>query len=53
MTKTDTYTLDQKLDIETIAKLVAGMSPEQRQLIGGLVIGVQLAGQMNNKEQGA
>ena len=26
------------------------MTPEQKQLIGGLIIGVQLAGQMNRKE---
>jgi len=42
MTKT-TYTVEQKLDTETITK-------EQKQLIGGLIIGVQLAGQMNRKE---
>ena len=44
MTKT-TYTVEQKLDTETITKALAAMTPEQKQLIG-----VQLAGQMNRKE---
>lgn len=45
-----TYTVEQKLDTETITKALAAMTPEQKQLIGGLIIGVQLAGQMNRKE---
>ena len=49
MTKT-TYTVEQKLDTETITKALAAMTPEQKQLIGCLIIGVQLAGQMNRKE---
>ena len=49
MTKT-TYTVEQKLDTETITKALAAMTPEQKQLNGGLIIGVQLAGQMNRKE---
>lgn len=53
MTKTDTYTTAQNLDNEKIAAIIAGMTPEQRQLIGGLVIGVQLAGQIGEKKQGA
>ena len=50
MAKTDTYSVEQKLDNEVIAKALAAMTPEQKQLIGGLIIGVQLAGQMNRKE---
>ena len=42
--------VEQKLDTETITKALAAMTPEQKQLIGGLIIGVQLAGQMNRKE---
>ena len=49
MTKT-TYSVEQKLDTETITKALAAMTPEQKQLIGGLIIGMQLAGQMNRKE---
>lgn len=49
MTKADTYTAAQNLDNEKIA----AMTPEQRQLIGGLVIGVQIAGQIGEKKQGA
>lgn len=49
MTKT-AYSVEQKLDTETITKALAAMTPEQKQLIGGLIIGVQLAGQMNRKE---
>ena len=33
MTKT-TYTVEQKLDTETITKALAAMTPEQKQLIG-------------------
>ena len=53
MTKTETYTKEQTLDTEAIAKLISEMTTEQKQIIGGLIIGVQLAGQMNNKEKGA
>lgn len=53
MTKTDTYTTAQNLDNEKIAAIIAGMTPEQRQLIGGLVIGVQLAGQIWREEAGS
>lgn len=48
MTKT-TYTVEQKLDTETITKALAAMTLEKKRLIGGLIIGVQLAGQMNRK----
>ena len=53
MTKADTYPAAQNLDNEKIAAIIAGMTPEQRQLIGGLVIGVQIAGQIGEKKQGA
>lgn len=53
MTKANTYTAAQNLDNEKIAAIIAGMTPEQRQLIGGLVIGVQIAGQIGEKKQGA
>ena len=53
MTKTETYTKEQTLDTEAITKLISEMTTEQKQIIGGLIIGVQLAGQMNNKEKGA
>ena len=51
--KANTYTAAQNLDNEKIAAIIAGMTPEQRQLIGGLVIGVQIAGQIGEKKQGA
>ena len=53
MTKTETYTNEQTLDTEAITKLISEMTTAQKQIIGGLIIGVQLAGQMNNKEKGA
>lgn len=53
MTKTEIYTAEQKLDTEALAKIIAEMTPEQKQIVGGLILGVQLAGQMNSKEKGA
>lgn len=53
MTKTETYTNEQKFDTEALAKIIAEMPAEQKQIIGGIILGVQLAGQMNNKEKGA
>lgn len=53
MTKTETYTAEQKLDTEALAKIISEMTPEQKQIVGGLILGVQLAGQMNSKEKGA
>lgn len=50
MTNMETITNEQKLDAEFLAKELAALAPEQRQLIGGLIIGVQLADQMQRKE---
>lgn len=49
MAKTS-ITDEQKLEASTIAAIFAGMSPEQRQLISGLILGVKLAGEVERKE---